>query len=47
MGHVIKEKLIEGVEGEPSGPGQFSPVFNIITRDWKGLASEQVSRRMT
>lgn len=36
------EGLIERKEGEPSGPGQFPPVFNVITQKGRQLLQEQL-----
>lgn len=35
-------KLIERIEGEPSSPGQFTPIFNAITDKGRRLLQEQL-----
>jgi len=35
-------KLIERIEGEPPAPGQFTPIFNVITDKGRRLLQEQL-----
>jgi hypothetical protein len=35
-------KLIEREEGEPTAPGQFPPIFNVITDKGRRLLQEQL-----
>jgi hypothetical protein len=37
LSRALREGLIERVKGEPPAPGQFSPVYNIITKPGKQL----------
>jgi len=36
-----KQGLIERVKGEPPGPGQFPPIFNVITDKGRQLLQQQ------
>jgi|SRR5687768_11641431 hypothetical protein len=37
-----REGLIERVKGEPPSPGQFTPIFNVITDKGRRLLQEQL-----
>jgi hypothetical protein len=39
-------KLIERVEGEPPGPGQFPSIFNVITDKGRRLLQEQLLNQL-
>ena len=41
-----KQALIERVKGKPPGPGQFAPIFNVITDKGRRLLQEQLLNQL-
>ncbi len=46
IARAVREGLIERKEGEPSGPGQFKPKFNVITPKGRELLQSQLAVRI-